>query len=124
MRDHAKSLDLAWPYSEAIRASKLRMMKIEALMREKGMEPEIIRLETTPEDSIEGSLKMDAALLKELDQYYLELLNKNTPDTNPQIIIMLDEDVKRYRLLLEHHNGIPPDKLREYAEKKEKALGP
>lgn len=120
LTEHAAKLDIAWPYSEAIRAARLRMMKIEAVLRENNIEPRIVQLSTAPAGSIEDALKKDAALLEELDLYYMELSGKNIPDINPQIIAMLEEDVRLYRTIIEYHDGVPPDKLKGYAGKKYK----
>lgn len=118
MSEHAKQFDITWPYTESLKASRLRIMKIQSIFRDNNIIATFTPLETQPADSIAKALEMDRKALSDLEKYYESLIEKKYAELDVRLLNMLKNDVTRYRSQVENHDGVEPEKLIEYGKQK------
>lgn len=118
MSEHAKQFDITWPYEESLKASRLRVMKIQSIFRDNNINVSFTPLETQSASSIAQALEVDAKALMELEKYYDSLIEKKYEELDVRLLSMLKNDVTRYRTQVETHDGIEPEKLIEYGKQR------
>lgn len=121
MSEHAKQFGITWPYSESLKASRLRIMKINSIFRDNNVSATFMPLEANQETSIAKALEIDAKALIELEKYYELLIEKKYEELDVRLLNMLKNDVTRYRTQVETHDGVEPEKLIEYGKQKYRA---
>ena len=118
LMEHSKKFELSWPYTDAIKASRLRLMKIEAIFRDNRRKATFSGLATNPAESIENALKADAELLANLANLYDGMVRKEYEEIDTRLLKWLHSDVKRYQPMFEKHDGVSSGELKEYGQKK------
>ncbi len=118
MSEHAKQFGITWPYVESLKASRLRIMKIQSIFRGNNINVSFTPLETQSVTSIAQALEVDAKALDELEKYYASLIEKKYDELDVRLLNMLKNDVTRYRTQVEKHDGIERKSSIEYGKQK------